>query len=183
MRSKSESRRDPISTRAINPHPANFSVPIAGHTWTFLEDPPPAMHIATEDRGHVIWLEDAGDRIWKPQTTLPRCEVVAVRHWIHEHRGLVERAWLTQVMIPNNWVDAYLVEDDDLIVVEAYAGTLNWFGVVLVDDDIHVGLDSTDDITVDGDSGEMILGARLPESEQQRVSLAKLFWRPFRPGS
>lgn len=167
---------------AMNSSPDNFNITIAGHTWGFLDDPPPATHIATVDRQHVIWLEDAGDRIWRPQTTLPRCEVVAVRHWIHEHRKLVERAWLTQAMMPNGWVDAYLVEEGH-IVVEAYAGTLNWYGVVMIDDDIHVAVTGTDDITIDGNSGEMILGVRSSKGEQQRVDLAELFWRPFRPGS
>jgi len=160
--------------------PARFLV--AGHTWTFLADPPPAMHLATTDRRHVVWLEDGGDRVWRPDTTLPRWEIVALRHWLHEHRRHVERAWMTQVMIPMGWVDAYVSADGD-VVIEGYAKTFCWFGVVVPMEEITVPITGNEDITIDEETGELILGVGLPRDEQQRVDLAERLWRPLNVGS
>lgn len=53
----------------------------------------------------------------------------------------------------SGWVDAYLVEDGDFIVVESYAGTRNWYGTVVVPEDIHVPVTSTNNPTIDGKTG------------------------------
>ena len=52
-------------------------------------DPPPMMHFATVDREHVIWLEDAGDRLdrlFNPEASLEPYEIDPIEHWISSHQ-------------------------------------------------------------------------------------------------
>lgn len=152
-----------------------ISFEVAGLTWTFLSDPPPRMHLATPDRSMVVWLEDAGDRLVEPavDSEVPAAVLNDLHLFLVDHRHEVEVAWLKFVMVPNGWIDAYLVEGND-VVVEAYAGTLNWFAAVVTKETMNgVRFESAEDVRIDELTRELVLGV-----EEERGDLAELLWGP-----
>ncbi|MBX3125543.1 MAG: hypothetical protein KF718_02460 [Polyangiaceae bacterium] len=148
-----------------------------GLSWCFLDDPPPRLHISTVDRRHVIWLETSGVRTWSPQDpTPPEDALLTLKMWVRRHRHLVERTWITKVMIPSGWLRAEYVEGDGDVLVSMYSDTPNWLGVVVPHEDFMTSIEGNQDISVDPITAELVLGARLPDDEQQRLDLAELLW-------
>lgn len=148
-----------------------------GLAWGFLADPPPRLHLATTDRRHVIWLENAGGRVWTPEEPGPQRDALeTLKLWVRRHRHVVERTWITNVMIPHGWLGVGPVEEDGDVLVSMYAGTPNWLGVVVPHEDFTVAVTSNDDICIDPNTAELVLGVRLPQDQQQRLDLAELLW-------
>ena len=81
---------------------------------------------------------------------------------------------MTRVMIPHGWLGAELVKDDGDVLVTAYRDTENWFGVVFPNESITVPVTSDDDIAIDPNTAELVLGAG--QDQQQRMDLAELLW-------
>lgn len=145
-------------------------IKIDGVSWGFLDDPPPRCHLATLDRGHVIWLEDAGDRLLEDANE----EVQPERGAKIEHvRELVERAWI-QKMMRLGWLNATWISSCGDVVLEAYAGTINWFGIVLVHEQLDLPISHDRDVTIDEVAAELVL---LPgQPQQRRIGLPNLLW-------
>jgi len=157
----------------MNPRPVTV-VELEGIRWTWLADPPPAMHLATPDRKHVVWLEDAGDLLFEPTSPTPRSGALnALRTWTHRHRRALERRWIVDVMAPRNWLDATLSRGCREIVVEAYCRTPSWFGV-FVPIGLHSPRDASVSASIDPTLGQLVI--ECDGSPETRRDLAELLW-------
>lgn len=79
-------------------------------------------------------------------------------------------------MVPNRWLRTEFVQGDGDVLVSMYSDTPNWLGVVVPHEDFTVSVSSSDDIAIDPATAELVVGARLPEQQQQRIDLAELLW-------
>lgn len=150
-------------------------VELGGLRWGWLDDPPPAMHLATPDRKHLVWLEDAGDVLFVPASPAPSVQALdALRAWTARHRHRVERRWIAEVMVPHGWLDASVANGRGDVIVEAYCGTPNWFGVVVPREQVAIPSDVLIQAGIDATTGDLVI--RCSGLAEDRRDLATLLW-------
>lgn len=158
------SRRDPPAV-----------IELGGLRWGWLADPPPAMHLATPDRRHLVWLEDAGDVLFVPASPAPSVQALdALRAWTARHRHSVERCWIGEVMVPHGWLDASVADGRGDVIVEAYGRTPNWFGVVVRREQLALPRDVPIQARVDATTGDLVISCS--GLTEVRRDLGTLLW-------
>ncbi len=159
----------------MSPSPNLFTA--SKTSWSFLDPPVPRLHIASSD-GHVIFLEDRGQRIWHVDEPPPKEEQLAPLYkWMQEGgRQTVERAWL-QVLAANGWLDISVVKPDGDVMITAYRGTAAQVGIVILSESIKTRVHRDEDVALNVNDGELVIGVGRSLKKQQRARLPELIWR------
>lgn len=159
----------------MSPSPILFTA--SKTSWSFLDPPIPQLHIAKND-GHVIVLEDRGHRIWLVEEPPPKDEQLApLYRWMQEGgRQVVERAWL-HAMAANGWLDVTVVKPDGDVMITAYRGTATQVGIVILSESIKHRIHHDEEVALNVNDGELIIGVGRPTRKQQRAKLRNLIWR------
>lgn len=150
-----------------------------GWSWGWVVGSPPRMHVQPMTAGSThlgrIDLEDEdGGRVFRPVGRIPTDVLIELSASVEIHRAEIEQAW-TRHMAGQQWIDVAVDALAGKLMVQVYGGAtfervhgfeVNWSRIM------GSRRPTQDDVAIDADRGELVLGAR--ERSPMRVPLRRV---------